>query len=734
MQFLCTKKLPTTYFTFMRLQTKLDFATFGTLLIAILSVLFIGGALVQKRISALQQQMFYLELENTITTVLYLNGKPASGSLFSYFREAQHFFVFRIEPSPTIIDYGGIGKDHVDAVIHSKETFEQNSGEFAYKVQDVSYVALYKKLPDHDNLIIAIGSSKSQFNHHWQTFVKYMIFPLLFIFGLWFALQSYFHRRLSSQLIKTNLAVRAIDENYYNKQINPLSDYEELAELQNNINRLVLKLQLKELDYQEMEQANAAESRHREKAEISLRNRLEELERAKSDNQHSLNRLQYLAQHDDLTGLFNRRSLQEELIKITSHTSRYGIEHALLFFDLDEFKYINDMYGHSTGDKVLMNCAAELVQVLNEKNTMFARIGGDEFAVLLINTDKANARNLADKILHCISRIPFQVQGKILRLTTSLGMAFYPEHATDAESLLAHADAAMYQAKTAGKNMWQVYSPDRNAAAQKIDDFSWGKKIEQALDQGLFKLYFQGIHSAKDKSLSHLEILLRMKDINNPEKVITPDRFIPHAERSGLILDIDRFVLRESINLLARSKRIPPLAVNISGRSIEDPTLAYFIVKELEVQNVEPWRLLVELTETAAVADLHDAQNFIDVLSKIGCRICLDDFGVGFSSFGYLKHLKVDTVKIDGLFIRDLINDKDNQAFVKAIIDVAKNMDKEIIAEFVENEETLLMLNAFGIDLVQGYYLSKPVSYHPSFQGVPIGNSKFSHKYSEHRL
>jgi diguanylate cyclase (GGDEF)-like protein len=717
----------------MRLQTKLDVAALIALIVAILSVLLIGGTLVQKRTAALQQQMFYLELENTITTVLYLQGKPAAGHLFSYFREAQHFFVIRNEPSPMIIDYGGIGKDQVESLINSKELFEQPNGKFNYKIQEINYLGIYKKLPEN-NLTIAIGVSKSQFSNNWQSFVKYMILPLLVSFGLWLALQSYIHRRFAAQLVKTNLAIQAIEENCLNTQINPLADNEELAELQNNLNRLSLKLKTREQDYQEIQQANEAETRHREKAEHSLRNRLEELERAKSDNQHSLNRLQYLAQHDDLTGLSNRRTLQEELIKITSHASRYGIEHALLFFDLDEFKYINDMYGHTTGDKVLMNCATELVQVLNQKDTIFARIGGDEFAVLLINTDKNAAKNLADKILHYISRIPFQVQGKTLRLTTSLGMAFYPEHATDAESLLAHADAAMYQAKTAGKNMWQIYSPDKNTAAQKIDDFSWGKKIEQALDQNLFKLYFQGIHNAKDKSLSHLEILLRMKDITSPEKLISPDRFIPHAERSGLILDIDRFVLREGISLLARSKRIPPLAVNVSGRSIEDPTLAYFIVKELEMQNVEPWRLLVELTETAAVADLHDAQNFIDVLSRMGCRVCLDDFGVGFSSFGYLKHLKVDTVKIDGLFIRDLIQDKDNQTFVKAIINVAKSMDKETIAEFVENEETLLMLNSFGIDLVQGYYLSKPVAYHPSFQGVPIENSRLSRKFSEHRL
>jgi len=715
----------------MKLQTKLDFAALFTLFIAMLSVLIIGSAFVQKRISALQQQMFYLELENTITTVRYLQGKAAAGSLFSYFREAQHFVVARIEPSPFIIDYGGLEKESIEPLINVKENFEQLSGSLTYKIQEKTYVGIYKKLPD-DNIIVMIGAPKLQFTQHWQSFAAYMFFPLLICFGLWLALQFFIHRRLTSQLIKTCSSLFAIEEGRLNTQINPLSDIEELAELQNTLNRLALKLQTKEEDFQEIEEANAAETRHREKAELSLRHRLDELERAKSDNQHSLNRLQYLAQHDDLTGLYNRRSLQEELIKITSHSSRYGVEHALLFFDLDEFKYINDVYGHTTGDKVLTKCAAELVPILGEKNILFARIGGDEFAVLLIDTNKTIAKNVSDKILHCISRIPFQVKGKTLRLTTSLGIAFYPEHANDAETLLAHADAAMYQAKTAGKNMWQIYADDRNAAVQKIDDFSWGKKIEQALDQDLFKLYFQGIHNAKDKSLSHLEILIRMNDISNPEKLITPDRFIPHAERSGLILEIDRFVLRKGISLLARSKRIPPLAVNVSGRSIEDPTLAYFILKELEQQNVEPWRLLVELTETAAVADLHDAQNFIDVLSKVGCRMCLDDFGVGFSSFGYLKHLKVDTVKIDGLFIRDLIEDKDNQTFVKAIINVAKSMDKETIAEFVENEETLLMLNSFGIDLVQGYYLSKPVAYHPSFQGVPIETSKFSRNFFEH--
>jgi EAL domain-containing protein (putative c-di-GMP-specific phosphodiesterase class I) len=197
-----------------------------------------------------------------------------------------------------------------------------------------------------------------------------------------------------------------------------------------------------------------------------------------------------------------------------------------------------------------------------------------------------------------------------------------------------------------------------------------------------------------------------------------PGHFIPFAEKTGKILDIDRWVIAESIRLLASSESVPSLAVNISGRSFDEPTLPQYIADQLAASRVAPHRLMVELTETSAVSDLHDAQRFIEALRRTGCRVCLDDFGTGFSSFAYLKHLQADILKIDGLFIRDLPNDHDNQVFVKSIVDVARGMRKITIAEFVEDAETLEMLRRFGVDKVQGYHLDMPRANHPALGRV----------------
>ena len=433
--------------------------------------------------------------------------------------------------------------------------------------------------------------------------------------------------------------------------------------------------------------------------------------------------LVYMAEHDALTGLYNRRYLQDKLSQLL-HDLKPEQCYALLFFDLDEFKFINDTYGHGVGDNVLIRCANEIQKIIHSE--VFARIGGDEFAIFVTHADKDKLSQLAQQLVHIISHIPFQLEGKVLRLTTSLGIALFPEHATDVESLLAHADAAMYQAKAAGKNTWKIYAPDKDTSAEMVARLSWSKRVEHALDNNLLRLFFQGVHHVSDCRLAHLEVLIRMQDMADPNNLVSPDRFIPMAEKTGLILDIDHFVIDQCIELLARSKRIPPLAINISGRSMEDHSLPYYIAKQLEQNNVDPKRLLIELTETSAVTDLHDAQNFIDVLSKVGCPVCLDDFGVGFSSFAYLKYLNVDILKIDGLFIKELINDRYNQIFVKAIVDVARSMGKKTVAEFVEDNATLELLRAMQIDYVQGYHLSKPTAYHPAFQGVPVKMDKFS--------
>ncbi len=417
----------------------------------------------------------------------------------------------------------------------------------------------------------------------------------------------------------------------------------------------------------------------------------------------------YLAERDPLTGLYNRRRFGEELERAMSSAARRKTSGALLFFDLDEFKYINDTYGHRAGDAMLIKVGHE-ASTLIRNSEFLSRLGGDEFAILIPDASQQEAEKLAERIIRSIYQIPFSFEGRNLRLTTSIGIAMYPMHATEQEELIAHADAAMYQAKEAGKNVWRLYSPELDTSHQMIDRLSWNNRIADALEKDLFELNFQGIYHTDSGELAHIEILVRMRDDENKDELIMPGRFIPFAEKSGQILAIDRWVIRQGIERLANDAAFPdvPISINISGRSLDDPALPQYIDGELKRNKINPERLLFELTETSAISDLHDAQRFIESLQRSGCRVCLDDFGAGFASFTYLKHLKADILKIDGQFIRDLPIDIDNQIFVKAIADVAQGMNKHTIAEFVEDESTLEMLRNFGIDMVQGYHLHKP--------------------------
>lgn len=421
----------------------------------------------------------------------------------------------------------------------------------------------------------------------------------------------------------------------------------------------------------------------------------------------------YLAERDSLTGLYNRHRFQEELGRMISEAERRNSSGALIFFDLDEFKYINDTFGHRAGDAMLIRVAGE-ISTLVRRNEFFSRLGGDEFALLVQDGGEPEAAALAERIVRAISQIAFRFEGQSMRLTASLGIALYPQHATNVEELITHADTAMYQAKEAGKNAWRVYRQDLDATREMVDRMTWNDRINHALEAGLLRLHYQGIYRTEDGVLSHLEALVRMADENDPSRLIMPGHFIPYAERSGKIVDIDRWVIREVAKLLKHAPHIKCIAINISGRSFDEPSLPQYIAGQLEQEGVNPSRLQVELTETAAVSDLHDAQRFIEGLHQAGCTVCLDDFGAGFSSFAYLKHIKADTLKIDGLFIRDLPNDRDNQLFVKAIVDVARGLHKTTVAEFVEDQDTLDMLKAFGVDKVQGYFLDMPRADHPA--------------------
>lgn len=422
------------------------------------------------------------------------------------------------------------------------------------------------------------------------------------------------------------------------------------------------------------------------------------------------------AERDALTGLYNRHRFQQELARTMLETDRYQMRCAVMFFDLDEFKTINDSYGHRAGDALLIRVAGE-IGALVRRNEVLARLGGDEFAILLPTVHDDEAEALAERVVRAVAQIPFRFEGQNLRLTASLGIAYYPTHAADADDLVARADIAMYQAKDAGKNTWRIFRADIEADSEMRNRLSWGERISNAVDKGLFQLHFQGVYRAEGGALSHLEALIRMADEHHPNQLIMPGRFIQLAEKSGRILDIDRWVIREVLRRLATNPAIPSIAVNLSGRSLSEPGLPQTIGDELRRSGVDPARLIFEITETAAVSDLHDAQRMIEALRQLGCGACLDDFGVGFASFAYLKHLQVDTIKIDGIFIRDLPNDPDNQVFVQAMVSVALGLGKLVVAEYVEDAPTLALLRRFGVDLVQGYHLDRPVADHPALQG-----------------
>lgn len=433
--------------------------------------------------------------------------------------------------------------------------------------------------------------------------------------------------------------------------------------------------------------------------------------------QQTAQQLIYLAERDSLTGLFNRHRLREEMEKLLADAERTGDQGALLFFDLDEFKYINDSFGHHAGDATLIRIATELSSLIR-RNEILARLGGDEFALLIPQiSDLKEVEILAERVVQAIARLPLVFEEQPLRVTVSLGIALYPQHGATIDELIAHADTAMYQAKTCGKNTWQVYRPELDMGKEMATRLAWNDRLSRAFEKNLFRLHFQGVYRTADRTLSHLEALVRMIDEEKPGQLVMPGLFISIAEKTGKILELDRWVINEAIATLARHRNLRALAINLSGRSLADASLPRYIQDTLARHAVDPGRLLIEITETSAIGDLHDAGRFIDTLHQAGCATCLDDFGTGFSSFAYLKYLKVDTLKIDGLFIRDLPSDRDNQLFVKSIADVARGMGKVTVAEFVEDEATLDLLTQFGVDLVQGYFLDRPIADHPALQG-----------------
>ena len=420
-------------------------------------------------------------------------------------------------------------------------------------------------------------------------------------------------------------------------------------------------------------------------------------------------RLAWLAEHDPLTGLSNRRRFEKELEQAIAASKRYQHSGALLFFDLDQFKYVNDTSGHRAGDQLLQSLGESLPTLLREVDVI-GRLGGDEFAVILSRANADEAIQVAKKILAHIRGTEFSSGERIHKVTASIGIALFPEHGSDVEDLLARADLAMYQVKDTGRGGWYLLSEDDQSHRRMQERVLWKQRVEKALAEDRFTLYVQPIVSIADRSIRHYEVLLRM--LGEDGSIIAPAQFIEVAERSGLINAIDHWVLDKSIQFLAKLRdqgQRETLAVNLSAHAFNDPELVKHLQRLLLETKLEPEQLVFEMTETAALADITAAQRLMGAINDIGCQFALDDFGTGFSSFFYLRQLPFEFIKIDGSFIRNLADRPDDQVLVKAMGEIAIAFGKKAIAEQVEDAEALSLLEQYGIDYAQGYYTGKPM-------------------------
>lgn len=414
-----------------------------------------------------------------------------------------------------------------------------------------------------------------------------------------------------------------------------------------------------------------------------------------------------LALHDPLTDLRNRRGLFESLHAAIDRALRVDAGVTLMFIDLDDFKHANDVAGHRAGDQILVMVARALAHQLQPQEVV-ARLGGDEFAIIIPGDGLEQAGETAARLVQCISALRFELQPHRIRVGCSIGVARFPADATSADDLVACADRAMYQAKMGGKNGYCLYRDDVSHAQAESERVSWNGRINGALRDDRLRLHFQPVHRMSDMGIVYYEALVRMVDEDDASLLIPPTAFVPHAERSGKIRQIDRWVFQACIDKLAHSPAAVCIAANLSPRSLDDPTFVHFLREALQRSDVDPRRLHIELTETAAMGDLIAARPMIAALRSVGCAVHLDDFGSGFSSFAHLKLLEVDGIKIDGSFIRDLTSDPSNQLVVASLIQIARSLNKTTVAECVEDAATLDALRAMGVDHVQGFHLGRP--------------------------
>lgn len=418
-------------------------------------------------------------------------------------------------------------------------------------------------------------------------------------------------------------------------------------------------------------------------------------------------RLEALVDHDFLTGLFNVRYFTQALANEIKSAARYGGGGAVLLLDLDHFKSVNDEFGHKAGDELLRSVADALRGRVRETDVL-ARLGGDEFGIIMPRVDVTHAGVLADGIVAAVASQRASQSNQHIAVTASVGVAAL-DGMTSIEALAA-ADLAMYQAKDAGRNGVALYPGTSVPPSGPSSRLAEVERIQRALTQNRLRLFCQPIRDLASNSISQYELLLRLR--TEEGELLTPSSFLYVAERFGSILQIDAWVLRQAVALIATQRdegRTLTLHVNLSAKSIGSALLLETLDSALAASKVDPERLVFELTETAAIGNIDLARVFTTELRSRGCRLALDDFGSGFGSFYYLKHLPFDYFKIDGDFVRGFGATKVDQLVIEAIVGIAKGMGKKTVAEFVTDQAMADRLHSSGIDYAQGHYIGVPL-------------------------
>ncbi|BCX81313.1 ammonium transporter, Amt family [Methylomarinovum caldicuralii] len=427
-----------------------------------------------------------------------------------------------------------------------------------------------------------------------------------------------------------------------------------------------------------------------------------------TEQQHMREEMNYQATHDPLTGLLNRRAFEQKLRDLVEDFECK--EHALLYLDLDQFKVVNDTCGHAAGDALLKQLTA-VMQARLRRSDILARLGGDEFAIILPCCPFEQALACAEKLRQAVQDFRFPWQGNTFAVGVSIGLVPFRGAEQNPADVLSAADQACFAAKDAGRNRVHVYQPDDRELVQRCQEMHWVARIHRALERDDFALYVQPIVPVRGEGEGdHYEILLRM--YTEDGKLVPPGAFLPAAERYDLIGLVDRWVIEAYLAWLgenpAHQEDLALASINISGTSVSDTHFLDFILRQVKASGIDPSKLCFEITETVAIANIEHARCMIAALSDLGCCFALDDFGTGMSSFGYLKHMPVDFLKIDGSFIKDLVRDPIDYALVKTINEVGHIMGKRTIAEFVEDDEILQRLREIGVDFAQGYGIGKP--------------------------